>query len=65
MVFRAPIPPTNCLYEKSVNAIQFMMSDNGHIFAGMDDAWILGVTFAKPMFTVDADIETTPAEKGF
>jgi hypothetical protein len=65
VIFSAPIPPTNYLYDKSVNAIQFMMRDNGHIFAGMDDTWILGVTFAKPMFTVDADIETTPVENGF
>lgn len=64
VVFSTPVPPPAYVYDKSVNAIQFMMRERGHVFAGLDDTWILGVTVAEPVMTLSGDIEETPVDDG-
>lgn len=62
--FTTMIPQPNYIYDKSVTSIQYMMRETGHPFAVLDDTWTLGVTVAKPVFTIDGDIETAPDEEG-
>ncbi|MDX2224229.1 MAG: hypothetical protein SFV21_15880 [Rhodospirillaceae bacterium] len=64
LAFAAPQPPPDYRYDKSVNSIQHMMREQGHVFAGLNAEWTLGVTYAKPTVSVDGDLANEPGPDG-
>jgi hypothetical protein len=64
LTFDVPIPEAVYHYDKNVNAIQYLMRDNGFVFAGLDRSWTTGVTLAKVAYTLGGEFETVPADGG-
>jgi len=54
---KTQVPATNYSYDKNVTAIQLMLREGGRTYAGYSDDWVLSVTLAKPMFTVDGEAD--------